>query len=161
MNGAAGGPMIVSTPGPDGIMSPMRTSPVPLIVTDVEPPAPIGSGYGTPDTEFTIWHTLPTVASGRPPAVTAACVITLMKPESGGPAAPGLRTTAHPTVTGDPGMADGSGRAEARHPGDADGRPLDRRRTLTLERGGHPFDRDVLLGLHRHVPARFQADVAL
>src|SRR5262252_2638453 len=103
MNGAAGGPRIESTPGPDGIMSPMRTRAMPPIVTDVDPPLPIGSGYGTPERELIIWHTLPTVASGRPPAVTTACVMTVMKPESGGPAAPGDSTTAHPIVTGGPG----------------------------------------------------------
>src|SRR6185295_12702094 len=115
MNGAAGGPRIISTPGPDGIMSPIRTSPVPLIRTDVDPPAPIGSGYGTPDNEFTIWQTLPTVASGIPPAVTTACVITLMNPESGGPAAPGVNTTAQPIVTGGPGIFVRSTRTEAGH----------------------------------------------
>ena len=104
MNGAAGGPRIWSTPGPDGIMSPIRTRPMPLIDTEVDPPLPIGSGYGTPDTELIIWQTLPTVASGIPPAVTTAWVMTLMKPESGGPAAPGVRTTAHPIVTGGPGI---------------------------------------------------------
>jgi hypothetical protein len=91
-------------PGPDGIMSPIRTRPVPVIDTEVDPPAPIGSGYGTPETEFTIWHTLPTVASGCPLAFTTAWVITLMNPESGGPAAPGLSTTAQPIETGGPGI---------------------------------------------------------
>src|SRR5262245_33830383 len=104
-NGAAGGPMMLSTPGPDGIRSPMRTSAWPSILNELEPPpGPIGSGYGAPLTEFTIWQMLPTVASGCPFAVTVACVMTLMIPLSGGPAAPGLRTTAQPMLTGGPAM---------------------------------------------------------
>ena len=54
MNGAAGGPRICSTPGPEGIMSPIRTRPAPLIRIDEEPPLPIGNGYGTPETELII-----------------------------------------------------------------------------------------------------------
>src|SRR5581483_12210918 len=73
----------------------MRSEPDP-------PPGPIGSGYGTPLTELTIWQMLPTVASGKPPAVTIACGMMLMKPLSGGPAAPGERTTAQPSDTGGP-----------------------------------------------------------
>jgi hypothetical protein len=53
-------------------------------------------------TELTIWQMLPTVASGSPLAITIACGITLMKPLSGGPAAPGERTTAQPIDTGGP-----------------------------------------------------------
>src|SRR5579871_3062125 len=93
-----------STPGPDGIWSPTRTSAVPLMVTHVEPPAPMGSGYGTPETELTIWQMLPTVASGCPLAVTIDWRMTLTKPESGGPAAPGVNTTAQPIETGGPGI---------------------------------------------------------
>jgi hypothetical protein len=85
-------------------MSPIRTSADPLIATEVDPPEPIGSGYGTPESEFTIWQMLPTVASGWPPAVAMVCRMTVINPESGGPAAPGLNTTAHPIVTGGPGM---------------------------------------------------------
>ena len=76
------------------------------INTDVEPPpGPIGNGYGTPESEFTIWQMLPTVANGIPPAVTTAWVMTEMIPESGGPAAPGLNMTAHPIETGGPGIS--------------------------------------------------------
>jgi hypothetical protein len=82
---------------------------MPATFTVPDPPCPIGSGYGTPDTEFTIWQMLPTVASGIPDAVATVCVITLMKPLSGGPAAPGLSTTAHPIETGDPGISVSSG----------------------------------------------------
>jgi len=105
MNGAAGGPSKVKIPGPAGIMSPIRKSAPPAIATPLEPPPlPIGSTYGAPLNELIIWHTLPTVASGMPEAVAAVCGIKLMKPESGGPASPGLRTTAQPIVTGGPGM---------------------------------------------------------
>jgi hypothetical protein len=64
----------------------------------------MGSGYGTPLTEFTIWQMLPATASGMPPAMATACGMTLMNPESGGPAAPGVNVTAHPIVTGGPGI---------------------------------------------------------
>ena len=70
----------------------------------VEPPAgPIGSGYGTPETELTIWQIEPVVASGIPFAVAVAWSTATITPLSGGPAAPGLRTTAQPMLTGGPG----------------------------------------------------------
>ena len=82
----------------------MRTSACPPIETDVEPPEPIGNGYGTPDNEFTIWQIDPTVAKGSPPPVAMDCTIALITPESGGPAIPGESNTAHPTETGGPGI---------------------------------------------------------
>src|SRR5262245_19058393 len=98
-NGAAGGPRIVSSPGPDGITSPTRTSGWPPTSTPAEPPGPIGNGYGAPETEFTIWHTDPTVASGSSPASRCDCITVMMTPESGGPAMPGESVTAHPIET--------------------------------------------------------------
>jgi hypothetical protein len=96
---------MVITPLPDGIISPTLTSAEPEMLNPVDPPAdPIGSGYGAPDSEFTIWQMLPTVARGMPFAVTHVCVITVMTPVSGGPAAPGLTITVQPMLTGDPGM---------------------------------------------------------
>src|SRR5687768_922288 len=75
------------------------------MVTSVDAPSePIVSGYGAPDTEFTIWQSEPVVASGWPTAVTVLCSTLVMRPLSGGPAAPGETTTAQPMVTGGPGM---------------------------------------------------------
>jgi hypothetical protein len=74
------------------------------MLTDVEPPGPIGNGYGAPVTEFTIWQIEPTVAKGSPPPVAFACVTTVMTPVSGGPAIPGESSTAHPIETGGPGI---------------------------------------------------------
>jgi hypothetical protein len=97
--------MIVSMPEPERIESPTRTSPWPSTVTPVEAPRlPIGSGYGAPETELTIWQIDPAVASGIPDAVTVACRIVRITPLSGAPAAPGERTTAQPMVTGGPGI---------------------------------------------------------
>jgi hypothetical protein len=45
---------------------------------------------------------LPIVANGIPLATAHDWVMVVMNPESGGPAAPGLRITAQPTVTGGP-----------------------------------------------------------
>src|SRR5438046_8503507 len=106
---------------------------MPLIATEVEPALGMGRGYGAPLTELIIWQTLPTTASGMPPAVAIACGTTVMIPLSGAPAAPGLNTTAHPMVTGGPAMPV-SRRTE---PGDAregDLRALDGRAGLALER---------------------------
>ena len=77
------------TPGGVGIMSPRRIRGIPLMVTPVLPSGPMGSGYGAPVREFTIWQIEPATASGWPPAVTAACGMDTITPESGGPAAPG------------------------------------------------------------------------
>lgn len=44
MNGAAGGPRIVMTPGGVGIVSPRRIRGIPLMVTPVLPSWPMGSG---------------------------------------------------------------------------------------------------------------------
>jgi hypothetical protein len=81
----------------------MRTSGCPAMVTEVDPPTlPIGSGYGTPETELTIWQMEPAVASGRPEAAALLCSTDTITPESGGPDAPGLRSTAQPMETGGP-----------------------------------------------------------
>src|SRR5438067_13362463 len=97
--------MIASIPGPDRTWSPTRTRPWPWTLTLVDTPSePIGSGYGTPETEFTIWQMEPAVASGCPDAVAAVCSTATMTPLSGGPAAPGERTTAQPIDTGGPGI---------------------------------------------------------
>jgi hypothetical protein len=93
-------------PGPEGIVSPIRTRAIPLIFTEPEPPGPMGSGYGTPDTEFTIWQMLVITANGMPFAVANVCGIVVMTPLSGGPAAPGLTITAQPMETGAPGIVD-------------------------------------------------------
>ncbi len=45
------------------------------------------------------------MANGMPLAVTAVWKICVITPESGGPAAPGERTTAQPTLTGGPGIS--------------------------------------------------------
>src|SRR5437016_5201580 len=94
----------MSTPGGEGIWSPIRTSAMPLMVTPVLPNGPITNGYGAPLTEFTIWQMEPATASGIPPAVTAACGMETITPESGAPAAPGVTITAHPILTGGPGI---------------------------------------------------------
>src|SRR5207248_433103 len=105
--GAAGGPSTVSTPGGEGMLSPRRTSPIPLTSTPLLPSGPITSGYGTPETELTIWQIEPATASGIPLAVTAVCGIWTITPLSGGPAAPGVTTTAQPMETGGPGITRG------------------------------------------------------
>lgn len=101
--GLAGGPSGVSIPGPDGMLSPIRTNGWPWMATPVDAPIdPIGSVYGAPDTELTMLHNDPATASGIPAASTALCGMVVMTPLSGAPAAPGLTMTAHPTVTGGP-----------------------------------------------------------
>jgi hypothetical protein len=96
---------MVSNPGPEGIRSPTRTSPWFWIVTEVEEPLlPIGSGYGTPETELIIWQIDPLVASGIPLAVTIGCSTATITPLSGGPAAPGDSRTEQPMLTGGPGI---------------------------------------------------------
>ena len=57
-----------------------------------------------PETEFTIWQIEPAVASGSPDAVAVVCSTATMTPLSGGPAAPGERTTTQPMETGGPGI---------------------------------------------------------
>ena len=90
--GAAGGPTTMSTPGPDGIWSPIRTRAAPSTVTPVEAPAePMVRGYGAPLTEFTIWHIEPETASGIPLAVTVVWVMAMIAPVSGGAGAARLR----------------------------------------------------------------------
>jgi hypothetical protein len=69
------------------------------------PTEPTGNGYGAPLTELIIWQMDPPVARGMPAAVAALCVIAVIIPVSGGPAAPGLNTTLHPIVTGLPGIS--------------------------------------------------------
>jgi hypothetical protein len=69
------------------------------------PTEPMGSGYGAPLTELIIWQMDPPVASGMPVAVAALWVIAVIIPVSGGPAAPGLKITLHPIVTGLPGIS--------------------------------------------------------
>jgi hypothetical protein len=44
IKGAAGGPIIVKIPGPEGIVSPIRTNGCPLIFTWLGDNGPIGSG---------------------------------------------------------------------------------------------------------------------
>jgi hypothetical protein len=99
--GLAGGPRMLKTPGPLGIRSPNLTSAMPSTVNPVDAPMePIGSTYGTPLNELTIWQSDPVTAKGIPLAVTVVCSIVVITPESGGPAAPGDNTTAQPTETG-------------------------------------------------------------
>jgi len=57
-----------------------------------------------PDSELIIVQTEPTIARGWPDAVGPPGGITVMVPLSGTPAIPGASTTAHPIVTGNPGM---------------------------------------------------------
>ncbi len=54
--------------------------------------------------ELTIKHMEPTIASGMPPDVGPPGGIKVMVPLSGTPAGPGDTITAHPIVTGGPGM---------------------------------------------------------
>src|SRR5687768_812740 len=104
MNGAAGGPSTVRIPGGLGMLSPIRTSPLPATVTPVLASGPITSGYGTPQTELTIKQMEPAVARGMPFAAMNGGRIIKTVPESGGPEAPGLTITIAPIVTGDPGI---------------------------------------------------------
>lgn len=104
MNGAAGGPRMVITPGPEGIASPTRTSGWPLIRTWLGVSGPIGNVYGTPETELIIMQTEPGMASGIPFAVGPPGGMTVIVPVSGGPAIPGETTTEHPILTGGPGI---------------------------------------------------------
>jgi hypothetical protein len=53
---------------------------------------------------LTIWQIDPEVASGMLPAVTVACSTVVMIPLSGAPATPGVTSTAHPMLTGGPGI---------------------------------------------------------
>ena len=93
------------TPGPDGMLSPSRTSALPSTETPVDAPIPpIGSWYGTPLTELTIVQIDPVTASGMPFATAVVWVIVVITPESGGPPAPGDTVTAHPMLTGGPDM---------------------------------------------------------
>ena len=69
INGAAGGPKIVITPGPEGIESPTRTSGCPLMRAWLNDRGPIGNMYGKPHTELIIMQIEPTIASGCPPVV--------------------------------------------------------------------------------------------
>jgi hypothetical protein len=63
------------------------------------------SGYGEPETLFTIWQIEPAVASGMPPAVTAVWRMLTITPLSGAPAIPGVTITAQPRLTGGPGIS--------------------------------------------------------
>ncbi len=51
-----------------------------------------------------IWQIDPATARGRPETVADVWGTEMIIPESGGPAAPGVRRTAHPMVTGKPGI---------------------------------------------------------
>ena len=104
MNGAAGGPRIVSIPGGLGMLSPIRTSALPVTLTPVLANGPITNGYGKPQTEFTIMQIEPAVASGIPLAVMTGGMTAMMVPVSGGPDAPGLTITIAPMLTGGPGI---------------------------------------------------------
>jgi hypothetical protein len=64
----------------------------------------MGKGYGIPDNELTIRQMEPDVARGNPLAVINGGRIVMIVPVSGGPAAPGVITTAAPIVTGGPGI---------------------------------------------------------
>src|SRR5262245_33535388 len=57
-----------------------------------------------PVSELIIWQVEPTVASGMPLAVTKGMGTEIRTPVSGGPAAPGVKVTEAPMVTGGPGM---------------------------------------------------------
>lgn len=105
MNGAAGGPRIVSIPGGVGILSPILTSALPVTLTPVLANGPITSGYGKPHTELIIMQIEPAVASGIPLAVMTGGMTAMMVPVSGGPDAPGLIMTIAPMLTGGPGTA--------------------------------------------------------
>jgi hypothetical protein len=102
--GVAGGPSMLSTPGGEGMMSPIRTSARPPMRTPLDPVGPITKGYGNPQTEFTIKQSEPDVASGNPPTVMTGGKMPTIVPMSGGPEAPGVTITAHPIVTGGPGI---------------------------------------------------------
>jgi len=106
INGAAGGPRIVKTPGPEGIISPRRTSAWPLIRAWLGDNGPIGNGYGIPLNELIIVQMAPVIAKGIPLAVGPPGGIIVRVPLSGGPAAPGESKTAQPIVTGGPGMVE-------------------------------------------------------
>jgi hypothetical protein len=84
-----------------GIRSPIRTRLIPLILIPVlHPVGRITKGYGAPVTEFVIWQIEPLTARGIPAADAIACGTETIIPESGGPAAPGVRITEQPIVTG-------------------------------------------------------------
>ena len=104
MNGAAGGPRMVSIPGGVGMLSPILTRALPVTLTPVLAKGPITSGYGKPQTEFTIMQIEPAVASGIPLAVMTGGMTAMMVPVSGGPDAPGLTITIAPMLTGGPGI---------------------------------------------------------
>jgi len=87
--------MIVNMPGPEGMLSPMRTIAWLDAVTRLGG-LPMGSVYGTPVTLFTIKQMEPRVANGCPLAAGDADVMTMIEPVSGGPAIPGLNITEHP-----------------------------------------------------------------
>src|SRR5262245_23728917 len=103
MNGAAGGPRIVITPGGVGMLSPILTSAFPLTLTPVLANGPITSGYGKPQTELIIMQIEPAVASGNPLARMNGGRTAMIVPVSGGPDAPGLIMTIAPMLTGGPG----------------------------------------------------------
>src|SRR5262245_20393339 len=119
------------------------------MVTDTEPPWPIGSGYGAPDNEFTIWQIDPVVAMGSPLAAAFVCVITEMTPVSGGPAAPGDNSTAHPTETGGPGIfSTSSRRTELRDTSERDLTAFHFCLPCSLERrGARALERQIRSGL--------------
>ncbi len=86
------------------MLSPIRTRAIPFTRTPVLASDPITSGYGAPEIELTIWQIVPATARGIPPAMTEAWGTCTMTPLSGGPAAPGVTITAHPMLTGGPGI---------------------------------------------------------
>ena len=64
----------------------------------------MGKVYGIPESELIIMHIEPVIARGIPLAVGPPGGIIVMVPLSGAPATPGDSTTAHPIVTGGPGI---------------------------------------------------------
>src|SRR6478672_5018198 len=95
-----------------------------------------------------------------PDAVTTVWRMVVITPESGGPAAPGLRITAHPMLTGGPGMAP-LRRAELRDAGERDLRAFDLGRRRSLDGGVAPgLERERALGGHLHVARGVHLEVA-
>src|SRR5688572_5155084 len=121
--------------------------------------------YGTPETEFTSCAIDPAVASGIPPAIRNVAGTLTMTPLSGGPAAPGVSTTAHPIETGGPDIRS-SRSAEADLSRDGDRRSLQLRLPAALRfhchalhlHVGSSLELDVAVGLQLDVARRFHRD---
>src|SRR5579884_1167958 len=112
----------------------------------------------------------PATASGIPLAVTMPCGMDRMTPESGAPAAPGVTITAHPIVTGGPGIFKSlltrrkTGRARERQHRAfyrGAGAALNLRRSLRLDRRRESFQCEIALRLYTQRTGCVQADIAL